>query len=201
MDLAPKCELLQVENLRDVVKITQSNFIYFFKDKEFINILCKNYTKPMELVGSGSLQIPSGCKVKYRGVESFSLSHVKINSKAGINLDNSVYYQNFKKILHLFEISNKSNESFRNLDITSEEKIIEDGFEEVNGLMDSFQFSQNAIHVTLWALISYAFLGSVFMITLVVCLCRPDKVVICKKCCCPCGYKKPKGQELELDDF
>ena len=137
-NLAPKCEIEQVENPKDIIKITQSHMIYFFKEEEYINILCKNYTKPLMLVGSGSVKIPNGCKIKYRGTESFSLGHLSRTDDVKMNLDNSVYYQDFEDLLQLFDIINKTKDRSKEVNIEDEKNIINNGLLEVNEIMDSF---------------------------------------------------------------
>ena len=201
VDLAPKCNLVQETNPKDMITVTQSNVIYFFKEEEFIYILCRNFTKPAKLVGSGSLKIPSGCKIKYKGEESFSLNHLKITDRVEFNLDNSVYYQNFEQLLELFEIRNKSDENLMKMDISKEERVIREGLDTVDGIMEQFQFSQKSIHITLWGLIGYAIVTSGFIVGLIICFCRPDGMVFCKKCCCPCGYKKPHMDGVEMGEF
>ena len=193
-DLAPKCQIEQVKNPEDIIKITQSHMIYFFKEEEYVNILCKNYTKPLVLIGSGSVKIPSGCKIKYRGTESFSLGHISRTDNVKMNLDNSVYYQDFKDLIKLFEFPNKTKDISTVVNIENEKEIINNGLSEVDEIMGSFQFSQTAIHITLFSLITYTVLATVFMIGILICVCRPDRAIFCKKCCCGCIYEKPEGQ-------
>ena len=78
------------------------------------------------------------------------------------------------------DIINKTKDRSKEVNIEDEKNIINNGLLEVNEIMDSFQFSQKSIHITLWSLIMYAILTTLFMLGIIICVCRPDRVIICK---------------------
>ena len=188
--LANKCSLVYTKTPEEFVEFTESHMVFFFRTPRYATIICEGYSKPLTLEGSGVIELPTGCRVKYGDQETFSLGHIARTKNIALSLDDRIYHANFSGIIPMMTVSNVKNVTALLLDTSKEEKIIEEGLTEVNQIFSVMKFSPTATTITLWSLIIYTGFATVIFMIIIYCICAPGVVIKCKRCC---GCKaKPK---------
>ena len=195
--LASKCPLTYKENPLEMVQFTESHMIYFFMKPKYATVICEAYSKPLTLEGSGVVEVPTGCQIKYGDTTSFSLGHIARSNHLTFNIDNKVWHSNFSATLPLFTVTNVKNISSLWLETSQEEKIVEEGLSDVHKLMKFMHFSPTTVHYTIWSLIFYTIIATILLIVILYCICVPGAVISCKKCCCCCRSKNQKSINIK----
>ena len=189
--LSIKCQLLYTESPEEFVEFTESSMVFFFREPRYATVICESYSKPLTLEGSGIIEIPTGCRVKYGDQETFSLGHIARTKNVILSLDDRIWKTNFSHMLPTLSVTNVKNVSSLWVDTSKEEKIIEKGLKDVHEIIEQIKFTPTGITITLWTLIGYAIVVTGCLIAMVYCICAPRSVISCKKCC---GCKKqPKS--------
>ena len=191
--IANKCPMVFVKVPQEFVKFTTHSMVYFFLVPRYATIICDEYSKPLTLVGAGVISIPSGCRVKYGSRMTYSLGHIARSGNVAISIDDKVWHTNFSAILPLLTIKNIENLTSFRMDTSEEEKLIEEGLEDVRTILNYMEFSPKGVVITLWSLIGYTMVATILFLGLLYCICVPGAVVGCKRCCC-C---KPKRQRTQ----
>ena len=194
--LANKCPIVYKEKPKEFVEFTDSHMIYFFKEPKYATVICETHSKPLTLEGSGVIEIPTGCRVKYGDTTTFSLGHIARTRNLAISIDNKVWHTNFSAILPLFTVTNVKNVTSLWIDTSQEEQIIEEGLSDIKTIMNYMNFSPTALHYTVWTLIFYTIFATILLVIILYCICVPGAVISCKRCCCPCKKRKRKSVNI-----
>ena len=186
--LAKSCELEYIPDPEGFIEFTNAHMVYFFKRPRYVTVICETYSKPLTLVKAGTVEIPTGCRIKYGLTETFSLGHIARSKKIDISIEQKTWNTNLSKILPLLRVTNVKNVSSLFSDISREQNIVKEGLSDVNDILNFLEFSPTAVHFTLWSLIGYALILTIVFVILLYCICMPGSVITCKRRC-GCGKK------------
>ena len=181
-----------MEHPKEFIKFSTSHMFYFLLNETDITVICPKYSKPITLLGSGVVTIPTGCKVRHNGEDTFSLGHIGRSVDLTIKMDSGVWFTNLSHIVPLLKVANVENVSTLWSDMSEEEKVIETGIMDVENILSTLEFSPDAITWTLWSLISWTVILVLIIVGICVLLCYPGAIISCKRCCCCCCLKKER---------
>ena len=183
--LAQKCPLHYEKNPLDFIKFTDTHMVYFAKKEKFVSLLCsgsKVESRTITLQGAGSFNLPNGCAVEYD--DNISMGRAQIGRKSDIftEVDKSNFNLNLTKVFKILKVHNIQNTTAF-WDQKQEEMVIMEGVAEVNSILDSIKFTPNQVQYTLFSLITYAIISTIFTIIILYLACVPGALIKCRTCC------------------
>ena len=202
-NMAQNCPLKHVQDPKGFIEITHSNLIFGNLEKQLASVLCPSSSregqhkvaKPLILQGSGVITLPTGCRVKLEGKQSFTMGHIERSTDIQFEINDKIWNLNMTRFLPILKIENGKNMSDL-WSIDAEENIIREGIADTQNILKYMQFTPSATAITLLTLILYTALATVILIVLFCLVCHPNCVKNYK--CCSCNRKKDqeKGGEM-----
>ena len=199
--LVQSCPVRHVKDPKDLIFFTQTHLFFFLLRELYSSIICPNYTKTLVLKGSGSVTIPTGCKVRYGNTETFSMGHISRSADITLNIDNRVWFTNISHIASMLRVENVQDASTLWEDETDDEQELEKGIRETLGILDTIRLNPEATTASLWTLMLLSGIISILIIMLFLFVCVPGSLMSCKRSCCCCNKTGRKEREVKSEDY
>ena len=199
--LVHSCPVRQVKNPNDLIFFTETHLFFFLKNDLYSSIICPNYGKTLLLRGSGSVRIPTGCKMRYGNKETHTMGHITRSADITLDIDSRVWSTNISHIASMLKIENVKNASTLWEDETDDEQEIENGIMETIGLLDKIKLNPEVTTVTLWSLMLFSGITSFLLIMLLMFVCVPGSLMSYKRRCCCCNKTVIKEREVRSEEY
>ena len=197
--LAEKCELSLVETPKGRIEFTESHIIYINLNKDLLTLICPDVhpsagTKPFFLQGSGVMQVPAGCKVKFGESQTFTMGHRR-SASIGFKMNDRVWKLDMSKYIPSLKVNNVDNLTSLWDDSVEERRVIEEGLQDTYNVLEHMKFSHEGVTYTLLSIIGYTVVVTVILIVTLVFACNPmfARGFICCGCC-----RTPKIVSMEV---
>ena len=199
--LVHSCPVRQVKNPKDLIFFTQTHLFFFLKNDLYSSIICPNYNKALRLKGSGSVTVPTGCKIRYGNTETYSMGHITRSADITLDIDNKMWFTNISHIASMLKVENVKNASTLWEDTNEDEQVIEKGIKETIGLLDKIKLNPEVTTVTLWSLMLISGTTSFLLIMLIIFVCVPGSLMNYKRRCCCCIKTVVKEREVRSEEY
>ena len=199
--LVNSCPVRQVKNPKDLIMFTQTHLFFFLKNDLYSSIICANYSKTLLLRGSGSVTIPTGCKLRYGNTETFSMGHITRSADITLDVDTKIWFTNISHIASMLKVENVKNASTLWEDLKEDEQVMENGIKETIGLLDKIKLNPEVTTVTLWSLMLMSGVTSLLLVMLIMFVCVPGLLMSFKRRCCCCNKTIVKEREVRSEEY
>ena len=199
--LVQSCPVRHVKDPDDLIFFTQTHLFFFLKHDLYSSIICPNYSKALLLRGSGSVTIPTGCKVRYRNTEMYSMGHIARSTDISLNIDNKIWFTNISHIASMLNVQNVKNASILWEDSKDENQVVEEGIRETLNILDRIKLNPEVTTISLWSLMFISGTTFFLIIILLVFVCVPGLLMSFKRCCCCCNKADILERKVRPEDY
>ena len=92
--LVDKCVLEHVDEPKEFIELTTRYIIYMVWTERLGTILCPDYSKPVSLLGSGTINIPTDCRFQLGSRTTFTHKRSSGSNTLELKLDTSIWDMN-----------------------------------------------------------------------------------------------------------
>ena len=199
--LVHSCPVRHVDNPKDLIFFTQTHLFFFLKHDLYSSIICPNFSKTLLLRGSGSVTIPTGCKVRYGNTETYSMGHIARSTDISLNIDNKIWFTNISHIASMLNVENVKNASTLWEDTKDDDQVVEEGIRETLKILDMIKLNPEVTAISLWSLMFISGTTSFLIIILLIFVCVPGSLMSFKRCCCCCNKADILEKRVRPEDY
>ena len=97
--LAKLCPVKLVKDPSEFVHFTDQHMIFFIREPGLASVFCPDFSKIFPINSSGSVLIPTGCKISFRDHESHTMGHISKKLDIRLNLNEHSWRTDLSQII------------------------------------------------------------------------------------------------------
>ena len=193
-----KCQMTLLENPVDFIEFTKAHLIFFQSQLKVAEAVCPKDEEyemtPLNMKGAGVYTIPTGCKVTLDNHQSYTFGKIDRSVILNFTLQEESFKVNLTQYVKSFKIVNKKWSDLWQDDTSDEEQTLAGDLGEAVEVLESITFTPRVVTFSLWTLLGYAVLSTIFIMCILYMICIPGGIARMHRCFC-CGWCCCKHQK------